>query len=478
MNVLFLIAEATPWVKVGGLGDVGGELPQALRRLGHDVRVFLPAYPGSSLPRGKPALRIDLARGKEQLAAGIYASEASEGKVYAVDGDPVRWASGVYGDPMADAEKFLFWSLAALEACRAQAWRPDIVHAHDWHAALSLVRLHELRRQDPFWASTAGVLTIHNLGHLGAGSEALWNVYGLKPITPEDLPEWATTLPLPQGLAAADRITTVSPTYAQEIQTPALGVGLNAFLAGRAHRLKGILNGLNLASWNPWRDPNIPVRFSAARLEPRAKNKAALQRELGLPEDPDIPLLGFVGRLDPQKGVDLALSALETRFSSDWQFVLIGTGRWELARQVTGFAAAHAGRARFVERHDSPLSRRIFAGADILLAPSRYEPCGLVQLIAMRYGCVPVVHGTGGLRDTVIDYRQPQSTGFVFDTPDPEALAHALDRATSTYGDKRRWRALQRRAMARDHSQESSARVYAEVFKSAKRERASIGEWP
>jgi starch synthase len=478
VNVLFLIAEATPWVKVGGLGDVGGELPQALRRLGHDVRVFLPAYPGSPLPRGEPALRIDLARGKETLAAGIYESGAADAKIYAVDGDPVRWASGVYGDPMADAEKFLFWTTASLEACRVQDWRPDIVQAHDWHAALALVRLHELRRQEPFWATTAGVMTVHNLGHLGAGSEALWSVYGLKPLAADDLPEWAGTLPLPQGLAAADRISTVSPTYANQICTPELGVGLNAFLSARAQRLKGILNGLNLSSWNPWRDPAIPVRFSAARLESRVKAKLALQRELGLPEEPDIPLLGFIGRLDPQKGVDLALAALETRFSADWQFVLIGTGSWELARMATGFAAAHAGRARFVERHDAPLSRRIFAGADMLLVPSRYEPCGLVQLIAMRYGCIPIVHNTGGLRDTVVDYREPKGTGFVFDVADPEALAHAVDRALETYRDKRRWRALQRRAMAADHSWESSARQYIELFKAARRERASIGEWP
>ncbi|HET7010645.1 MAG TPA: glycogen/starch synthase [Anaerolineales bacterium] len=478
MNILFLIAEATPWVKVGGLGDVGGELPHALRRLGHDVRVFLPAYPGSSLPRGEPALRLDLPRGKETLAVGIYESQSGGEKIYAVDGDPVRWASGVYGDPMADAEKFLFWTMAALEACRVQDWRPDIVHAHDWHAALALVRLSELRRREPFWSTAAGILTIHNLGHLGAGSDALWNVYGLKPLAADDLPEWARTLPLPQGIAAADRLSTVSPTYAEQIRTPELGVGLNAFIEARASRLKGILNGLDLASWNPWRDPSVRYRFSSRRLEPRDKNRTALRRELGLPDEPDTPLLGFIGRLDPQKGLDLALAALETRFSSNWQFVLIGTGRWELARQATGFATAHAGRARFLERHDAPLSRRIFAGADILLVPSRYEPCGLVQMIGMRYGCIPVVHNTGGLRDTVVDYRLPDSTGFVFDAPDPEALAHAIDRALETHSDKRRWRALQRRAMARDHSWESSARQYVDLYRSAKRERASIGEWP
>jgi starch synthase len=478
VNILFLIAEAAPWVKVGGLGDVGGELPRALRRLGHDVRVFLPAYPGSSLPRGDPSLRLDVRRGKDVLAAGVYRSGAEDGVVYAVDGDPVRWASGVYGDPMADAEKFLFWTTAALESCRLEGWRPDVVHAHDWHASLSLVQLADLRRREPFWSNTAGVLTIHNLGHLGAGSEALWDVYGLKPMQPDDLPEWARLLPLAQGLAAADRISTVSPTYAAQIRTPELGVGLNAFLEARASRLKGILNGLDLASWNPWRDTALTARFSAGRLDGRAKDKTALQREVGLPEKFDVPLLGFVGRLDPQKGVDLALAALETRFSSEWQFVLIGSGRWELARQATGFAAAHAGRARFLERHDAPLARRIFAGADILLVPSRYEPCGLVQLIAMRYGCIPVAHNTGGLTDTVVDYGQPDSTGFLFETPDPDAMAQAVDRALATFRDKRRWRALQRRAMARDHSWERSARAYVDLFKAARRERASIGEWP
>jgi starch synthase len=478
MNVLFVIAEATPWVKIGGLGDVGGELPMALRRLGHDVRVFLPAYPGSSLVRGDPKVRVELSRGGETLAAGIFELSSPYGSVYAVDGDPIRWASGVYGDPMVDAEKFLFWTTAALEACRSMGWQPDIVHAHDWHAALALVRLQQLRQQDPFWAGTAGVLTVHNLGYLGSGSEALWGVYGLTPLTPDDLPDWARTLPLAQGLAAADRITTVSPTYAQEIQTPDFGFGLDSFVTARKTRVRGILNGLDLASWNPWRDPAIGTHFSAGRLAPRDKNKAALQRELSLPEEPTTPLLAFVGRLETQKGIDLALAALGTRFSGRWQIVLLGAGRWELAREATGFAAAHAGRARFLERHDPALSRRIFAGSDILLVPSRYEPCGLVQMIAMRYGCIPIVHATGGLRDTVVDLEQPVGTGFVFEAPEADALAGAIDRALHVYRDKRRWRALQRRAMAQDHSWESSARAYVDVYKAARRERASIGEWP
>jgi starch synthase len=478
VNILFVIAEATPWVKVGGLGDVGGELPAALRRLGHDVRVFLPAYPGSSLARGDPLLRVDLTRGGETLAAGVFESSSPYGPVYAVDGDPIRWAYGVYGDPMVDAEKFLFWSTASLNACRAMDWRPDIVHAHDWHGALALVRLHSLRQHEPFWARTAGVLTIHNLGYLGAGSEALWSVYGVTPLAPDDLPEWASTLPLPQGMAAAERITTVSPTHALEIQTPAFGFGLDAFISARASRLRGILNGLELSSWNPWRDSAIGTHYSAGRLAPRDKNKAALQRELRLPEESATPLLAFIGRLESQKGIDLALGALGTRFSTRWQFVMLGAGRWDLAREASGFATAHAGRARFLERHDPALSRRIYAGADLMLVPSRYEPCGLVQMIAMRYGCIPVVNGTGGLLDTVVDIAQPEGTGFVFDTPEAEALGQAIDRGLQTYRDKRRWRALQRRAMAQDHSWESSARAYVDLYKAARRERSSIGEWP
>ena len=478
MNVLFLIAEATPWVKVGGLGDVGGELPTALRRLGHDVRVFLPAYPGSALQRGEPELRVEVSRGAETLAAAIHKSASAYGPIYAVDGDPVRWASGVYGDPMADAEKFLFWTTAALEACRAMEWAPDVVHVHDWHAALALLRLYPLRQRDPFWANTAGVLTIHNLGYLGSGSEALWSVYGIEPLAREDLPDWARMLPLAQGMAAADRITTVSPTYAEEIQTAEYGFGLDAFVAARRDRLRGILNGIDLASWNPWRDPGIGTHYSAGRLESRAKNKAALQRELRWSEDPDTPLLGFIGRMEGQKGIDIALAALGSRFSTDWQLVMLGTGRWDLAREASGFATAHAGRAKFLERHDPALSRRIFAGADMLIVPSRYEPCGLVQMIAMRYGCIPIVHATGGLRDTVVDYAEPGGTGFVFREPEPEALAEALDRSLAAYRDKRRWRALQRRAMAQDHSWESSARAYVEVYKAARRERAPISQWP
>lgn len=471
MRVLFLAAEAAPWVKVGGLGDVAGELPPALQARGADVRVALPlhaALDASGLRLARAAEVVVPRQGGGQ-PAHIVEARGGEVPLWLIDGAPLHGAAAVYGPPADDAEKFVFSFLAALRACRALGWAPDIVHAHDWHAAPALAWLRAIRAEDAFWSRTAGVLTIHNLPFMGAGGEAALAAYGLAPSHDERLPAWARARPLPLGLASADWLTAVSPGYAREIQTAAFGCGLESFLQARADRLEGILNGIARERWDPACDVHLPARYDRTDASPRAANKRALQQTFGLAADPQTPLLAMVSRLDRQKGVDLALAALERLADVPWQFLLLGTGDADLARAAQDFAVAHAARARAVLRFEAALASRIYGGADLMLVPSRYEPCGLTQMIAMRYGCLPVVRATGGLRDSVIDAEQPEGTGFVFEPADPEALAQALRRALAAYAVLPRWRALQARAMRTSFDWAEAAKRYLDVFDRAQR---------
>lgn len=477
LKVLFLAAEATPFVKVGGLADVAGELPTALRELGVDIRTAVPLHRDvdrKALPAEAAAkLKVALAGGEE--SAEVYRLASRGVPTLLIDGRPIREAKAVYGEPASDTAKFAFFCLAALQACRVDGWAPDIVHANDWHTTPALLWLVRRRNGDGFWRVAATVLAVHNLGYMGIGGGDTLRALDLIPPADARLPDWARTVPLPLGLAAADWITTVSPTYAQEILGSDLGLGLDGFLRARSDRLTGILNGLDPSVWDPRTDPALPARFDSTQLGVRSTCKLALQAELELPADESLPLIGMVTRLEPQKGVDLALEALTMIGSERWQFVLLGSGQAELEEGAVGFAEAHAERARFVRRYDAPLSRRIFGGADMLLVPSRYEPCGLTQMIAQRYGCVPIVRSTGGLRDTVADYQLGgRGTGFAFGPAEPAALAGALRRALAAFADRRRWRGLQRRGMALDHSWAASAKRYAEVYGWAQRARQDM----
>jgi starch synthase len=440
------------------------------------IRLGLPFYRSirSSLgARQIASLNIPYQHGEQ--SADVYMIEREGGFVLLMDGEPVRATEGVYGDPAQDAMKFTFTALAALMVCEQLDWQPQIVHANDWHMAPAVAWIHEQRKYDEFWWNTKTILTVHNLPYMGAGGEAAMAAYGILPSEDERLPPWAKHMPLPVGLATADWITTVSPTYAEEIQTPEFGCGLDNLLAARRARTVGILNGIDPSLWDPERDPALYARYSRSELKLRAQNKRALQDELGLPEAADMPLLGMVTRFDWQKGVDLTLEALANTLDIPWQAVFLGTGDQDLEHSARDFAAAHPGRVCAVQRFDPQLARRIYAGSDMMLLPSRYEPCGLVQMIAMRYGSAPIVRATGGLKDTVEDY-QPGGvgTGFVFGGSDAGELAEALRRACVIFGDRRRWAALQKRGMAKDFSWQKPAAEYFELYRRAGESRATI----
>ena len=477
VRILFLAAEAAPLVKVGGLGDVAGSLPRALRALGHDVRVVIPGYGAIDWPRYKPELRTTFPvphRGGAQVAE-IYETAADGDPVFLVTGPPIPMDRRVYGSGIEeDGPKFIFFSLAALWSCQALGWKPDVVHAHDFHAGAAAYWLGTEGRRNDYYRTVASLFTIHNLPYMGTDAAPFLADYGLEKSGAVGAPpDWARDSLLALALLHADRLSTVSPTYAREILGAEFGRGLEGILSARADRLSGILNGIDTKQWDPARDPALREKYDRTTLGKRAANKVALQKELGLQVEPRAPLIGAVSRLDPQKGFDIAAPAVARWAQLGGQFALLGTGLPALEREYALIERQFPGRAMVRLTFDGDLARRIYAGADMLLIPSRYEPCGLTQMIGMRYGAVPVARRTGGLADTVTDLGEPGATGVLFDEYAPAALAGALERALRVYSDPPSWTVLQRRGMEKDFSWTRSAGEYAALYAQAVRDRAA-----
>ena len=472
IKVIFLAVEAAPFVKVGGLGDVAGSLPPTLRSLSQpiNIRQFLPLYPFLSIEKSAldPIANITVRDSNKEIAAEIFHLCQNGIKFYFISGEPIANTNSVYSDDgYQDGRKFTFFSLAALELARKLDWQPDILHTHDWHTSPAIYKLHLTRDQDPFFKHTSSLLTVHNLPYQGHGAERALADFGLPPAEDTPLPDWAQQLPLPLGLHYADQINTVSQGYAQEILTPSFGAGLEGFLQTRAEDIHGIRNGLDMDHWDPETDPSIFANFESGEFEKRRQNKINLLEKMDLDVDPERPLLAMINRIDYQKGVDMVPPALRVLPEGDWQILILGTGDPELEQQIRGLDQ-DLPQVRSVLRYDETLARWMYAGADMMIIPSRYEPCGLTQMIAMRYGCVPVARATGGLKDTIGDYdAEPvsQSTGFLFQEPTYNALATAIWRALEVFRDKRRWRGLQRRGMRKDFSWERSARKYWQLYK-------------
>lgn len=469
VNVLFLAAEAEPFIKVGGLGDVAGSLPRFLRALPAetdagappDVRLVLPLHSilRSERHRFRPLLVFSVTREAGPIAVQAFVTELEGMPAYFLDAEPIARGGSVYSsDASLDGEKYAFFSLASLELARRLDWPVHILHANDWHTALACYAL-LLRRRAGEFAGVASVLTVHNLPFMGPDIAALMPDLGL-PKVQTGLPSWARSRPLALGLWAADAIVAVSPSYAQEMQTAEFGAGLDGYLRARRESLHGVLNGIDVQGFNPALDPALASNFGSPTLDRRAPNKAALQVRLGLAVEPEIPLFGVVSRLDPQKGVDLVGPALRRMQGGAWQAVLLGSGSPRIERGLRRLAQEFPDRLRVEIRYDAGLARQIYAGADALLMPSRYEPCGLAQMIAMRYGCLPIVSAVGGLKDTVAD----GETGFVMGKPTAARLAAAAKRSMSVLADQPKWTKMQRAAMAQDFSWSASARRYAALY--------------
>ncbi len=465
INILFLAAEAEPFVKVGGLGDVAGTLPRALRALSTeelklDVRLVLPMHTVIKSDSLRPVGIFSIPRGSAEVQVEAFEGTLDGMPVYFLNGDPIRAGGSVYSsNNKLDGEKYTFFSLAALELPRHINWNPDVIHANDWHTALAAYG-NLVKRWDEKTRRVSSLINVHNLPFMGPDVSEILEAYGL-PLANTDLPSWARVMPMPLGLWASDAIVAVSPTYADEILHEEFGSGLQDFFRNRTESLSGILNGMDTTSFDPQTDPTLAANFNAETLSLRPQNKAALQERVGLPALPDVPVLGMVTRMDVQKGVDIALRGLKMLGKQNWQLVLLGAGDPKLEAMAKKLQEELPDRVRVETRYDAKLARQIYGGADIFLMPSRYEPCGLSQMISMRYGCVPVVRAVGGLHDTVTD----SETGFVFVEAKVKSFNDAVRRALALYPYHSRWGALQKAGMALDFSWSTSARKYAELYK-------------
>jgi starch synthase len=481
MRVLHAAAELYPYVKTGGLGDVLGALPQALARSGLDVRLVLPAYRAlrEAVPKARKitslgpafgAATIDILEGRLDSTVPVYLVDAP--LLYERAGNPYVAPNGRDWPDNPQRFGLLGWAAAHLALGDLdRTWRADVLHAHDWHAGLAAA----YRRQHPL-ARPRTVFTIHNLAYVGAFRRDQLGALLLPAdsFAPQGLEYYGQGSFMKAGLVYSDALTTVSPTYAREIQTAEFGCGFEGLLAHRADVLHGILNGIDTEVWNPATDPHLAVGYDERSVLDTAAGKpakkAALQRELGLPVDDRPLLIGVVSRLSHQKGMDLLAEAIPT-LAADMQFAVLASGEAALEARLREEAAHFAQSVAVRITYSEALAHRIIAGADIIAVPSRYEPCGLTQLYGLRYGTLPLVRRVGGLADTVVDTNektiaQGTNTGFVFDADSSAALADATRRAQKLRADAANWAATIRHAMREDFSWDKAARQYRGLYES------------
>ncbi len=472
LKILFLAAEMAPFVKVGGLGDVAGALPKALQALGHDVRVSMPRYrtvDGKKFDLRQVGEPFSVPVGPDSRRTEAVAGQAGGVTTFMIWDEQYFGRERVYGYDD-DAQRFVFWGRAALELVKMLGWQPDVIHANDWHAAFAPVCLNSACRQDPFFAQTASVYTIHNLAYHGTTGNTILLFSGLEgQVKHLDIEAPGTVNWMAQGIVHSDMINAVSKRYAQEILTPEYGFGMHDLLKARKERLWGVLNGIDYETWNPATDPHLAQPFDLNSLEARAANKADLQRVLGLPVRADVPLLGMVTRMVDMKGFDLLAAVLDRLMARDVQFVLLATGDPNYEELFGSLPRRFPSKAAVLIRFDEALAQKIYGGSDMFLMPSRFEPCGLGQMIAMRYGSVPVVRATGGLADTVahFDAAKGSGTGFSFGDYTADVFWGAIEQALNVFANKAEWRALQERAMRADFSWAVSAKKYEELYRKA-----------
>ncbi len=463
MKIAFCAAEAFPFVKRGGLGDVCGALPLALEKIGVDVSLFVPRY-GCAREEG---FRIEKVR--DRVAHTVFGKNV---KVYFIEDEHLFGRDEVYGDSNGDyednLERFQHYCAHVLEFLKQHKIKVDILHCHDWHAALIPVYLKERYGRDPFFAKTKSILTIHNMAHQGLFPASDYPKLGLSPQVFDKFEFYGKINFLKAGIVCSDKVTTVSPQYAREIKTKEFGCGLEGVLESRGDRIVGILNGLDEDLWNPSRDPHIAKKFSLKDYDKaKPENKQALQKQLGLPQDTEVPLLGFVSRLWHQKGVDLLLEVVGKVRDRGAQIVLMGVGDEQFQKKFKDLAKRYPQRIAAQIKFDEELAHRIYAGADFFLMPSRFEPCGLSQLISLHYGTVPLVYKTGGLADTVRDFRADSATGngLVFDRYTKEDFFKTVVTALELFGDKGKMKQLRENALRSDFSWGHSAAEYKELYR-------------
>ena len=481
LNIAMIASECVPFAKTGGLADVVGALPKALQDLGHNVIVILPKY--SSIDAQKHGLRrsfdsIGVWMGNTQEWCAVDRTTVEGVPVYFIEHNLFFARDGLYHDAdhndfMDNARRFAFFSRAALQLCIDMRFQADIIHAHDWQTAPALAYLKIWHWNDPIIGRAAGVLTIHNIGYQGRYDAADFEYTGLQRsnFTPDKFEDHGMINFLKGGIFYADLTNTVSPTYAQETRTPEYAWGMAPYLNAKGERYIGILNGVDYAVWNPAVDRLIPARYSPSNMLGKEKCKRALQKRFLLETNPSIPLIGVISRLVTQKGLDLLAQVIEGAATNmAVQFAILGSGNKELEGFYRDLPARYPGRIGTYIGYDNERAHWIEAGADFFAMPSRYEPCGLNQIYSLKYGTLPIVHATGGLDDTVIQYNEQtgKGTGFKFWGLTPSALYNTIGWAVSTYYDRQSHMLdLVQSAMHQDFSWEQSAQEYVKAYHTA-----------
>lgn len=460
MNIVFCSSEIIPFAKTGGLGDVCGSLPLALEKLGHDLCLVMPLY--RQVEKGKWP--------RQPLAKGFSTATVGKNiKVLFIENSELFGRPGVYGDGKNDypdnLERFRFFCWQTFQGLKALKFKPDVLHCHDWQAALIPAYRNFKFYNDPFFQQTRTVLTIHNLAFQGVFPSEQYPRLNLDSslFTTDGFEYYGNINLLKAGILYSDMVTTVSPRYAQEIQTKEFGCGLDGVIRSRRKAVLGILNGIDYDIWNPRTDTHLETTYDAADLEGKRANKAALQKAFGFDPHPEIPLFGFVGRLTHQKGVDLLLEALPSLTDVPWQMILLGEGDGALAEKWKAAVKKNPKRLAVQFEFNEDTARRIYAASDLFLMPSAFEPCGLSQMISLRYGTIPLVHHVGGLVDTIQPF-QKGGNGFVFTEHKPKALSACFHTAVRTFHDVQAFAKLQKRAFEERFPWDDSAKKYEGVY--------------
>ncbi len=486
LRVVFATPEMVPFAKTGGLADVTGTLPKEIRTLGHEVLCFVPKYKKVDPARWPMKLaveRLQVPVGNEVDTGRVFRYDDPSGiQVYFIDQPEYFSRDELYGTPLGDYpdndRRFVFFQKAVLETLKILGLKPDVIHCHDWQSALIPTYLKTLYENDSFFAKTKTVFTIHNLAYQGNFPPDSLPVTGLswQEFRMERLEFYGKVSFLKGALVYSDALTTVSPRYAQEIQTKEYGCGMEGVLQTRREDLVGIVNGIDPAEWDPENDPDIPTPFSLKKIEGKAADKAALQKDNHFTVDENIPLFGITTRLADQKGLDILAPAMEGLMKRGVQLALLGTGEDRYHQLFQELGKRHAKQLGVHILFDARLAKRIYAGSDIFLMPSRFEPCGLGQLISFRFGTVPLVRETGGLADTVkeFDPRTGEGTGFLFKEYTSKAFLDAVDRTLETYRNKKLWSKLMKNGMKQDFSWRASARQYVELYEKVKRKPVTV----
>ncbi|SES91358.1 glycogen synthase GlgA [Anaerobranca gottschalkii] len=471
MKVLFVASECTPFIKTGGLADVIGSLPKYLQGLGNvDVRVIMPKYSDinfslTGYPQWQKSIEISMEWRKQ--FCGIETLEYNNITFYFIDNQYYFNRPGLYGY-YDDGERFAYFSKAVVDLLPHLQFKPDIIHCHDWHSAMVPVLI-DKRRNDDFYKDIKTIYTIHNLKFQGIFPKEVLYLMELDDsyFTFDKLEYYNNINFMKGGIIYSHCVTTVSPTYVEEIKNPFYGEGLEEVLKYHQYKLKGILNGLDYEEYNPSTDSNLYVKYSLKSLQGKTRNKKMLQKELGLVEDKNIPLIAVISRLTEQKGFYLIKEVLDEILQMHIQMVVLGVGDKEFEEMFKGAENRYPNKLRVLLKFDEGLARKIYGASDLFLMPSLFEPCGLSQLIALRYGSLPLVRETGGLKDTVIPYNQftGEGNGFSFTNYNAHDMLYTLKWAVDIYyNDKVQWRSLVKRAMESDYSWEKSAQEYLKLY--------------